>query len=389
MGRTYAHRITLLFNANKVYDRQVIRGVGEYLQNSRSGWDVYLDEDFRYRERTLEAWAGDGVIADLDDPKIEEAVGNLGVPVVGVGGSYQDSSAYPPFPYVATDNHGISWAAYEHLKNKGLESFAFYGLPHNPFQRWAAERERAFAACVERDGYQCRVYHGVETRPEQWRRALDQLGEWLRTLPKPIGIMSATDSRARHVLQSCQELNIMVPEEIAIVGVDDDEVARFLSPVPLSSVGQAAREMGYRAARLLHRILSGFHVTRAPNIVPPTGVVARQSSDFQAVEDPQVIQALHYIRKHACESIKVNHVLEFVGLSRSTLERRFRAERGHSIHQEIHDARLTRACDLLRNTEMPIADVAEDCGFPSVQYLYTVFKKHTGLTPLGFRQQEK
>ena len=381
-----AHKITLLFNANKVYDRKVIQGIGEYLQGSRSGWNVYLDEDFRYRERTLKAWAGDGVIADMDDPRIVEAVSDLSVPVVGVGGSYLASEQYPPFPYVATDNAKIAQVAFEHLKDKGLESFAFYGVPKSPYKRWAAERERAFIAAVENSGYRSYVYRGLETRPDKWGLALDQLLEWLHSLPRPVGIMAVTDSRARHLLQVCREPGLMVPEEIAIVGVDNDEVARFVSPVPLSSVEQATREMGYRAARLLHRILSGFHVRSEPSVVPPTGVVSRLSSDYQAAKDPQVIQALHYIRKHACEGIKVEHVLAFVGRSRSTLERRFRAERGHSIHHEIHTARLGRACDLLKNTEMPIAEVAEDCGFPSVQYLYTVFKKHTGLTPLGFRQ---
>lgn len=384
-----AHKITLLFNANKVYDRKVIQGIGEYLQGSRSGWDVYLDEDFRYRERTLKAWAGDGVIADMDDPRIVEAVSDLSVPVVGVGGSYLSQDQYPAFPYVATDNAKISQMAFEHLKDKGLESFAFYGVPKSPYKRWAAERERAFIQVVEKAGYKSYVYRGMETRPDRWSSALEQLLEWLQTLPRPMGVMAVTDSRARHLLQICREPGLMVPEEIAIVGVDNDEVARFVSPVPLSSVEQATREMGYRAARLLHRILSGFHVRSEPSIVPPTGVISRLSSDYQAAKDPQVIQALHYIRKHACEGIKVEHVLAFVGRSRSTLERRFRAERGHSIHHEIHTARLGRACELLRNTEMPIAEVAEDCGFPSVQYLYTVFKKHTGLTPLGFRQAPK
>ena len=386
MSALEIYRITLLFNANKVYDRMVLQGIGEYLQGSSSGWDVYLDEDFRYRERTLEVWVGDGVIADMDDPHIVEAVSGLSVPVVGVGGSYHRADEYPPFPYVATDNGKIAEAAFEHLKSKGLESFAFYGLPPTPFNRWAAERERAFVACVEPSGYRIHVYRGLETRPDNWRSALEQLTEWLRSLPKPVGIMAVTDSRARHLLQVCREPGLLVPEEIAIVGVDNDEVARFVSPVPLSSVEQATREMGFRAARLLHRMLGGFRVTEEPNVVAPVGVIERASSDYQAAKDPEVIQALHYIRKYACQGIKVEDVLSFVGRSRSSLERRFRAERGHSIHHEIHNARLDRACDLLRNTQKPIAEVAEDCGFPSVQYLYTVFKKHTGLTPLGFRQ---
>ena len=380
------YRITLLFNANKVYDRTVLQGIGEYLQNSKSGWDVYLDEDFRYRERTLEVWAGDGIIADMDDPDIVEAVSDLSIPVVGVGGSYHRADEYPAFPYVATDNAAIASAAFEHLKDRGLESFAFYGLPESRYKRWSAERERAFVSSVRAAGYPCSVYRGVETRPELWRTALEHLEAWLTSLPRPVGVMAVTDSRARHLLQVCRKPGLLVPEEVAIIGVDNDEVARFVSPVPLSSVEQATREMGHKAARLLHRMLSGFQLNDAPCVVPPVGVVARASSDYQAAKDPQVIQALHYIRKYACQGIKVEDVLSFVGRSRSTLERRFRAERGHSIHHEIHQARLARACELLRSTDGPIADVAAACGFPSVQYLYTVFKKHTGLTPVAYRQ---
>ncbi len=380
------YRITLLFNANKVYDRCVLQGIGEYLQSSKPGWDVYLDEDFRYRERTLEVWAGDGVIADMDDPRIVEAVSGLSVPVIGVGGSYARADQYPPFPYVATDNDRIATAAFEHLKDKGLESFAFYGVPESPFKCWAAERERAFVQCVEQAGYPYEIYRGLVTQPDLWRTALERLEAWLMSLKRPVGVMAVTDSRARHLLQVCRRPGLLVPEEVAVVGVDNDEVARFVSPVPLSSVEQATREMGFRAARLLHRSLSGFQLCSEPYVVPPIGVVARASSDYQATRDPQVIQALHYIRKYACQGIKVEDVLTFVGRSRSALERRFRAERGHSIHHEIHTARLRRACELLRNTDMPIAEVAANCGFPSVQYLYSVFKKHTGQTPLTFRQ---
>ncbi|MEO1338911.1 MAG: helix-turn-helix domain-containing protein, partial [Myxococcota bacterium] len=189
-----------------------------------------------------------------------------------------------------------------------------------------------------------------------------------------------------HLLQVCRKPGLLVPEQLAIIGVDNDEVARFVSPVPLSSVEQATREMGHKAARLLHRMLSGFQVSIEPHVVPPVGVIARASSDYRATEDPQVIQALHYIRKYACQGIKVEDVSSFVGKSRSTLERRFRAERGHSIHYEIHHVKLDRACELLNSTDSAIADVAAACGFPSVQYMYTVFKKHTGMTPRAYRQ---
>jgi LacI family transcriptional regulator len=380
-----AKRITLVFNANKVYDREIIRGVGEYLQKSRTPWDVYLDEDYLWRMRTFDVWAGDGVIADMDNPEIEQATRRLTVPVVGVGGSYHRIEDYPPATYVATDNQGIAAAAYAHLKEKGLHTFAFYGLPPSSYHRWAAERERAFRACVEADAFECHVYRGFETRPDSWPEAVEQLASWLRQVPKPLGIMATTDSRARHILQVCDQLEIMVPDEVAVIGVDDDDVACDLSPTPLSSVGQACREMGYRAARLLHHLMSGYPVVREPQVVAPTGVVARQSTDCHQLNDAYVMQAMHYIRKFACRGIKVEHVLEYVGLSRSSLEKRFRSERGHSIHREIHNARLARVCYLLKHTDKPIADVAECCGFLSVQYLYAMFKKHMGITPLGYR----
>lgn len=123
------YRITLLFNANKVYDRQVVEGVGEYLQASQSDWDIFIEEDFRCRIDNIKDWLGDGVIADFDDRNIEQLLRNVQVPLVGVGGSYHREADYPPVHYIATDNHALVEAAFMHLKEKGLNRFAFYGLP--------------------------------------------------------------------------------------------------------------------------------------------------------------------------------------------------------------------------------------------------------------------
>ncbi len=137
-------RITLLFNANKVYDRQVVEGVGEYLQASQCDWDIFIDEDFRCRIDNVKDWLGDGVIADFDDPQIEQALSHVTVPVVGVGGSYHRAQDYPPVNYIATDNYALVSAAFMHLKEKGLHHFAFYRIPPDPTRRWAPEREHAF-----------------------------------------------------------------------------------------------------------------------------------------------------------------------------------------------------------------------------------------------------
>ena len=147
------HRITLLFNANKAYDRQVVEGVGEYLQASQSEWDIFIEEDFRTRLENIKDWLGDGVIADYDDPVIEQLLTDVDVPIVGVGGSYHAPEHYPPVHYIATDNHALVEAAFLHLKEKGVHRFAFYGLPSSSGKRWAVEREHAFCQLVAKEKY--------------------------------------------------------------------------------------------------------------------------------------------------------------------------------------------------------------------------------------------
>jgi len=337
------HSITLMFNANKVYDRQVIEGIGHYLQTSKVDWDIYLEEDFRTRLENIGDWVGDGIIADFDDCEVQKALENVNVPVIAVGGSYHSHNRYPDTPYVATDNFEVVEAAYTHLKQKGLERFAFYGVPVDDNHRWAEEREIAIKELTTADGYSCKVYRGQQTSPETWQYSMNRLADWIQSLPKPIGIIAVTDSRARHLLQACDHIGIAVPDRISIVGIDNDDIARYLSRISLSSVTQGCFQMGYKAAKLLHRSLDGNEIKNTLIKVPPTGVEERQSSDYKALNDPHVIQAMQFIRQHATRGVKVDQVTDYVGISRSNLEQRFVAERGHSIHTELHNEKLNRA----------------------------------------------
>lgn len=382
------HSISLLFNANKVYDRQVIEGIGHYLQSCKVDWDVYLEEDFLTRLEHVEQWGGDGIIADFDDPAIQQALLNSKVPIVGVGGSYANEADYPDVPYVATDNYAVVQAAYEHLKNKGLERFAFYGFPADNNHRWALERERAIAKLCKIDGYECLIYRGHPTRPETWQYTMNRLTDWLQGLPNPIGIVSVTDARARHLLQACEHIGKLVPDNISIVGIDDDDIARYLSRISLSSVTQGCFNMGFAAAKLLHRRLENSTLKNKRVLVPPVGVSERQSTDFKALQDPYVIQAMHFIRQNASRGIKVEQVLDYVAISRSNLEQRFKQERGHSIHTEIHNEKLDKACALLTNGTMSTTEIASLCGYPSLQYMYAVFKKHFSQTPRDYRETQ-
>ncbi len=384
------YRVSLLFNANKVYDRQVIQGVGEYLQAQQVDWDIYLEEDFRINIENIESWLGDGTIADFDDPDIVSLLATKQIPVVGVGGSYQKPEDYPPVPYVATDNVGLVEMAFEHLKSKGIQRFAFYGLPDNSNLRWAEEREKAFVAVTEKHGFESRVFKGGLFLPYSWQHDLNRLTDWIQTLPKPIGIIAVTDSRARHILQVCERQNVMVPDNIALIGIDNEELARFVTRTPLSSVEQGCQKMGYEAARLLDNLLAQRYSETKPSkpcriIISPERVHERQSSDFRALQDPYVIQALHFIRHNACKGIKVEQVLDYVNISRSNLENRFKSELDHSIHKEIHDAKLNKAKELILHTTLPMSEIAAVCGYPSLQYMYTVFKKDLNITPAECR----
>jgi len=379
------HSISLLFNANKVYDREVIAGIGNYLQASKVNWDIYLEEDFLCRLQHIEEWSGDGIIADFDDATIRDALKDINKPVIGVGGSFQDANAYPNVPYVATDNFKLVEYAYKHLKNKAIERFAFYGIPHDESHCWARERKNAFSQLTEADGYSCHYFEGIPTTPDTWQYAMNRLADWLQRLPKPIGILAVTDSRARHILQACDQVNIAVPDMISVIGIDNDEIARHLSRISLSSVNQGCVEMGYRAAKLLHNRLNNDTGKLSRIMVPPTGVIERQSTDYQSLRDPFVIQAMQFIRQNATLGIKVEQVTDYVGMSRSNLEPRFIAERGHTVHTEIHNEKLRRACRLLKTSEMPAKEIAQLCGYPSIQYMYAVFKKHFDQTPKQYR----
>ncbi|SDZ03098.1 XylR family transcriptional regulator [Pseudomonas salomonii] len=380
------HRIALLFNGSKIYDRGIITGIGNYLSSTRVSWDLFLEEDFLCRLRGIERWQGDGIIADFDDPLIGEALADIHLPVVAVGGSYQDARAYPKgIPYVATDNHALIKLAYEHLIEAGLTRFACFSLPEAQANRWAQEREKAFRRLMQRDGLQVEIYRGLGTSAPLWDSAVEQQIAWLQALPKPIGIIAVTDARARQLLQACLTAGIAVPEEVALIGIDNDPLTRTLTRVPLSSVIQGTETMGRTAAALLHQMLHGKPCAGTQILVPPDAINVQASSLHQPLGNPYVMQALLFIRQYACQGIKTAQVAAYVGVSRSSLESHFRKVRGCSVHDEILRFKLAAAAKGLEDHALAIADVAHNCGFKSAQYLHTVFRREFGCTPREYQ----
>ena len=389
------HRIALLFNANKVYDRQIISGIGNYLLSTRVAWDLFLEEDFRCRLTGIERFDGDGIIADFDDPAVCEALRGCPLPVVAVGSSYEDETHYPPeLPYIATDNTQLVSLAYSHLIGAGLPHFALYSLPQAPENRWAQQRELAFVSLRAAEGrsaeeIDAEIYRGLSTSAPSWNQAIEQLTGWLEKLPKPVGIIAVSDARARQLLQACLTAGIAVPEQVSIIGIDNDPLSRTLTRIPLSSVIQGTEEMGRTAAHLLHQMLHGARFPGRRIRVPPVGINVLESTLHQPLTSPYVMRARHFIRQYGCQGIRTEQVADYVGVSRSSLEEYFRRELQCTVHQEILRHKLDAAKAMLARRDASSAEVAIRCGFTSLQYMYAVFRRELGCTPREYQEGTK
>jgi LacI family transcriptional regulator len=385
-SKTY--RIALLFNGNKVFDREVLEGIAGYLASTRSSWDLFLEEDFRVRLPGIERWQGDGIIADFDDPAVAAALAPGRIPVVAVGGSYADPAQYPAgVPYVATDNFKLIELAYQHLIDAGLGNFALFSLPEAQTNRWAQEREHAFRTLMRRDRLAPHVFRGHGSAASLWGEAVREQVAWLQSLPKPVGIIAVNDARACQLLQACAMAGIEVPEQVALIGIDNDPLTRMLTRIPMSSVVQGAHEMGKTAAQMLDQMLHGARLGENRILVPPVGINALASSRHEPDKHPHVMRARHFIRRYACQGIKNDQVAEYVGISRSSLESYFRNELGCGVHDEILRCRIEAASAILQRGHCNLDDVARRCGFSSSQYMHSVFKRELGCSPRSYQER--
>jgi len=386
---TSRREIALIIDAGKHYDRQIVRGIAAYARDADQDWSFYVEEDTRRILPDLSTWAGDGIIANFDDRRVARAVSEVDIPVVGIGGGYGHYDPNTGLPFVRTDNGAIGRLAAEHLLHLGFRRFAFCGEPPNRFNGWQQERAEAFTRRVQEAGFGCEKYAGRHTAARHWREMQAKLQDWLASLAPPVGLMASYDIRARHVLEACRTLGLRVPEDVAILGVDNDDIMCELATPPLTSIKQGTRRIGYEAASVLDDMLRGDEPPRLMTTVAPEGLVARRSTDIVAIEDADVTAALQLIRQRACEPIRVQQVVDKALVSRSTLEARFHQYLGRSIHEEIRRLQIERARQLLSSTNLPIKQVAQRIGIPSVQYFTVAFRRATGQTPGQFRRQNR
>jgi LacI family transcriptional regulator len=334
-----APHVALLVETSLASGREILRGVARYVRE-HGPWSLFHAP--RGLEETapswLASWKGDGIIARITTPALAEFIKKINVPVIDVLGLVPESG----FPLIHVDDPEIARQAFAHLAERGFRDFAFFGLAG---ENWSERRREAFMAEARR--FSTKDYVLEMTRKEieetPWETRQDQLGDWLSQLPKPCGLMVCSDQRGPDVLEACRRVGIKVPDEIAIVGVDNDEPLCEVCNPPLSSVWPNHLGVGYEAAAMLHKLMQGESLPAMAQFVAPRGVVTRQSSDVLALGDPLVAAALRLIREEACSGISVDDVTQRVGASRSVLQRRFSAMLGQTIHDRLVGQRIKAA----------------------------------------------
>ena len=374
-------RVALIVETTLASGRAILAGVGRYLL-AHGAWTVTLEaRELESSPEWLTHWKGDGIISRVRNPSFAAGMAKAGVPVVDVLGDCRDSR----FPLIHVDNMSIARLAFDHLFERGFRNFGFVGLRdinwseqrRAPFAERAADERCAFSECIL-------PFTNPLERPLVHEQ--EELNAWLKRLPRPTGIMVCNDQWGQVVLESCRQLELAVPEEMAVIAVDNDEPLCAICNPPLSSVQPRHDEVGYEAARLLDSLMQGGKAAAGETLISGGEVVTRRSSEVRAVNDPDVAAALRYIYEYACDRLKVGDVVDYVATSRSTLQRRFAETVGRSVHDEILRVRLERARQLLTTTPLPIGEIARKVGFEHQEYMGSVFRKKLGRTPMQVRK---
>jgi LacI family transcriptional regulator len=377
-------RVVLLIETSGAYGRGVLQGIARY-NREHARWSLYCrpvglgDAPPAW----LESWKGDGVIARIGSDAMAQIARRSGAAVVNLRGTVPALTV----PYVGVDNAQVARLATGHLLERGLRNFAFCGATADNDNPVLEQRREQFRRAIERNGQACHVYSDRPTAQPDWESEQQHLAAWICTLPKPVGIMACNDERGLAVLDACRRARVAVPDDVAVIGVDNDQSLCDLGIPPLSSIDVNAEGIGYEAAALLDRMMNGAAAPTRPIKLAPRGVVTRRSTDVVAAEDEEVSRAVLYIRERACGGLQVGDVLSHTGMSRASLQQRMKHLLGRTIHQEIQRARLTRAKDLLAMSGLTIKQVARESGFASVQYMTRVFRAETGETPARFRNR--
>ncbi len=380
-------KIILLIDLSESYGRNFIKGINRY-SDIFGPWSFCKMPPF-YREKYgidgilefAKSWEADGIIGQFyNTAEINKLIDENIYPI-----AVDFREKFDQVSNISGDYLQAGKMAAEYFLAKGYKNFAYYGFHETV---WSRERERGFTQTLRRQGFQTSVYAPQPVSSHNfWYYAPSPLQEWLNSLKKPVAIFTCDDSRSEHLAEAARLSNIHIPQEVALLGIDNDEIICNFSSPPLSSIQQDEENAGYQAAQLLDKMITHQQNVKEDILVKPLRIITRQSTDMLALEDPFVRKALIFIQENLDKLIHVDDVTNVVPLSRRALEKRFRKATGRSVYQEIQRQRIQKVVKLLLDSNLTITDIAILCGYEDNKNLSRIFTGIHGVTPLQYRKK--
>lgn len=378
-------KVALIIEAIRGHEREVMQGIAEYAR-IRGRWIFYLnkmDPYYHFNSTKIKSyitqlldWGVNGVITRY--PEEFAALKDKGIPMFSLKQLGTSENTF------VIDNKQIGVMGARYFIERCFKHYGFCGFEG---MFWSDIRCQAFSETIAASQYSVSIYKPQRSRcPFSWELEQKTLAEWLISLPKPVAVMACNDDSAAHVLEAAKIAGLYVPEEIAVLGVGNDELICKFSDPPLSSIVLNSQQAGYEAAGILDQLMSGMKPSCSTVNVKPTQVASRRSTDFLAVEDKIIAESLAYIRRNSSSIIQVERIAEQVGLSLRVLQSRFRKNMGFTLREEIRRARLNHIVTLLLNSNLSIEDVAMMSGYSTTYNMIRFFKSETGTSPGQYRK---
>ena len=386
-------KVLLAIETSRSYGRGLLRGIFRY-SNLHRTWTLmespflyvqssyFNHNELRTRSNALSYLQNnevDGVI--MRDVRNLKEVCALKMPVICASHIHEE----PGLACIQTNCAGIGKLAANHFLERGFRNFGYCGLD-NRF--WSHLRREGFQKRIEKSGCEVAIYRQPRLKKDRaWSQEQYFLADWLKTLPVPIGIFGCNDERARNVIDACMLAELRIPEDVAVVGVNNDGFTCEMAGEPISSIALNLEQAGYEAAGLLDKMMTDNKRINSKIIVEPNRVVVRHSTDILAVDDDYVREAIKFIRLHIRRPVQITDVAGAVSLSRTMLYEKFKRFLGCSVHQYIKRARIEEIARLLIESEISISEIALAMGFSSEAHIAAYFHKHKGMNPSKYRKQ--
>jgi len=381
------YKIILLLDFAEEYSKSLLKGISKY--SAEHGPWTYCRMPLYYRETIgiegilewAKDWGADGIIGQLYNDMDIQKILDSKIPIIA-----QDfKERFKELPNITGSYREAGLMGASYFLQKGFKNFAFYGF--NDIV-WSRERAEGYEEKIKSVGFKVHYFEHRKSRStDLWYFKSNSLSKWLLSLPKPIALMTCDDNQGLHITEACKQNKIRIPEEVAVLGVDNDEMLCELSDPPLSSIGLDIEKGGYDTAKLMEHMIKNGHDDHYDIFVKPTQIITRQSTDIYATNDDYIASTLKYIHKNIEKNLQVDEVVKQVPLSRRTLEKRFLHITGYPIYKYIFNLRIEKFTQKLLETDQTIFEIAMDLGLNDSKNIARQFKQVKGCNPIEYRKQ--